>query len=134
MTVVIARETIITATGADTVPVAFFSVIDPKAFVLFSNGEGARLLLQFLGMESPLITARAGLMTPADSNAWWDFDGEARRRFFIAFAISQRSGETKGTFMADFAVAMGGGFRQPAQVKAPKLARDAVSRLCRSFP
>jgi hypothetical protein len=35
-----------------------------------------------MGMESPMITAQAGLMTPTDRNVRWDFGGEACRRFF----------------------------------------------------
>lgn len=30
----------------------------------------------FLGMGSPLLTTRSGLMTPTEGNSWWEFDGE----------------------------------------------------------
>lgn len=48
----------------------------PDTNLLINNGDGV-----------PLITAWAGLMTPADSNVRWVMMREARRRFFL---LSQR--------------------------------------------
>ena len=46
----------------------------------------ARLLILTIGVGDgvPLITARAGLMTPAESDVRWDTTLEACGRFFIA--------------------------------------------------